>query len=280
MRPPKNTDHRHGQAWAADAGLEESERAALWRRYKEEGDEHARERLILAYAPLVEYVAARMARGLPPHVEQSDLISSGLFGLIAAVERFEPARGIKFETFAARRVRGAIVDELRSLDWVPRSVRRNARKIRTINAKLERRLHRAPRDAETAAALDLPIGVVQAALVDISHSAMAPLDGVYAPPDHGRPTSLLDTVDDANAADPLSELGANEVRDRLADAIARLPERERLVVGLYFYENLNLAEIGEVLGVTESRASQLRTKAILRLRSADCTAIRPEALSA
>ena len=267
MRAKETNPYRSGVR-AAETGLDEGERAELWRRYADEGDERARERLILAYAPLVKYIAGRIGSRLPPHVDESDLVSSGLFGLISAVERFDPRREIRFETFAGTRIRGAIVDELRSLDWVPRSVRSRAREIRDVNAKLEHQLHRAPTDAETAASLEIPVAEVQGALVDISNSSMAALDGVFTAPDGGGRISLLDTIDDASAPDPVRELDAGEVRDRLADAIARLPERQRLVVGLYYYENLTLAEIGDVLGVTESRAAQLRTKSILRLQSA------------
>ena len=240
----------------------------LWRRYKDEGDPGARERLVLAYSPLVKYVAGRMASGLPAHVEEGDLISYGLIGLISAIERFEPERQIKFETFAITRIKGSIIDELRSLDWVPRSVRTRAREIERANAKLEHQLHRAPSDEEMAAELGVSQDDFQDSLVRISNSSVIALDELWTVSDaSGDQVSLLDTIQDPAALDPSQEMDATEMKDRLADAIARLPEREKLVVALYYYENLTLREIGEVLGVTESRVSQLHTKAVLRLKS-------------
>ena len=251
-----------------ETNLKAIELKDLWRRYKDDRDEKARERLVLAYAPLVKYVAGRMSSGLPSHVEESDLISYGLLGLISAIERFEPEREIKFETFAITRIKGSIIDELRSLDWVPRSVRTKAREIEKANAKLEHRLHRAPTDQEMAKELGVEIEDFQDSLVRISNSSVVALDELWTVSDSsGDQVSLLDTIQDPQAADPATEMDTTEMKDRLADAIARLPEREKLVVALYYYENLTLREIGEVLGVTESRVSQLHTKAVLRLKS-------------
>ena len=241
----------------------------LWRRYKDQGDERARERLVVAYSPLVKFIAGRMASGLPSHVEEGDLISYGLLGLIGAIERFDPAREIKFETFAVARVKGAIIDELRSLDWVPRSVRARARDVERAHAKLEAKLQRAPTDEEMATELEMTVEEFQAALLEIANSSVLALDDLwtFADPEGGGQISVLDTITDPNAVDPESEAQSSEVKDRLADAIESLPERERLVIALYYYENLTLREIGEVLGVTESRVSQLHTKAVLGLRS-------------
>jgi RNA polymerase sigma factor FliA len=240
----------------------------LWRRYKRSGDAAARERLVVAYSPLVKYVSGRMASGLPAHVEESDLISYGLGGLINAIERFELEREIKFETYAITRIKGAIIDELRSLDWVPRSVRSRAREIEKANAKLEHQLQRAPTDEEMAAELDMGVGDFQDALLQISNSTVAALDELWTVSDaSGDQVSLLDTLQDPGAPDPALVMDQTDLRDRVADAIARLPEREKVVIALYYYEGLTLREIGEVLGVTESRVSQLHTKAVLRLRS-------------
>ena len=240
----------------------------LWRRYKTGGDEQAREGLVVAYSPLVKYVAGRMASGLPAHVDEADLISYGLVGLINAIERFDLGRDVKFETYAITRIKGAIIDELRSLDWVPRSVRQRARDIERANAKLEHRLQRAPTDEEMSAELGMTVDDFQDALLQISNSTIAALDELWTVNDtSGDQVSLLDTITDDSAPDPASLVDATELKDRVADAIARLPEREKLVIALYYYENLTLREIGEVLGVTESRVSQLHTKAILRLRS-------------
>jgi RNA polymerase sigma factor FliA len=251
-----------------ETNLKAIELKDIWRRYKDDRDEKARERLVLAYAPLVKYVAGRMSSGLPSHVEEADLISYGLLGLISAIERFEPEREIKFETYAIPRIRGAIIDELRALDWVPRSVRARAREIERANIKLEHRLQRAPTDEEMASELEIDLDEFQDSLVQISNSTIAALDELWTVSDtSGDQVSLLDTLQDPGAPDPARVADAADLKDRVADAIATLPEREKLVIALYYYENLTLREIGEVLGVTESRISQLHTKAVLRLRS-------------
>ncbi len=240
----------------------------LWQRCKEEGDERARERLVVAYSPLVKYVAGRMASGLPSHVEEADLISYGLLGLIGAIERYDPEREIKFETFAVSRIKGAIIDELRSLDWVPRSVRARARDIEKVHTKLENNLHRAPTEEEMAKELGMSEEDLRDALLEIANSSVLALDDLWTVADPaGGQISLLDTIRDPNAIDPQAEIDAAELKDRLAESIESLPDRERLVIALYYYENLTLREIGEVLGVTESRVSQLHTKAVLGLRS-------------
>jgi RNA polymerase sigma factor for flagellar operon FliA len=226
-----------------ETGVKEVELRDLWRRYKDDGDGTARERLVVAYSPMVKFVAGRLGAGLPSHVEDADLISYGLVGLIGAIERFEPERGIKFETFAMTRIRGSIIDELRSLDWVPRSVRSRAREIETAQTKLEHELQRAPSESELAAKLNMSEEELQSSLLEIA------------------------TIADDGASDPQVALDSSEVKDRLTEAIGSLPEREQLVVALYYYENLTLREIGEVLGVTESRVSQLHTKAVMRLKS-------------
>ncbi|CAN5229407.1 RNA polymerase sigma factor WhiG [soil metagenome] len=251
-----------------ETNLKSIELKDLWRRYKDDGDPRARERLVLAYAPLVKYVAGRMSSGLPAHVDEADLISYGLLGLISAIERFEPERQIRFETFAVTRIKGSIIDELRSLDWVPRSVRAKAREIERANAKLEHKLRRAPTDQEMAQALDTTVEEFQESLVRISNSSVVALDELWTVSDSsGDQVSLMDTIQDPTSVDPAQEMDLTDMKDRLADAIARLPEREKLVIALYYYENLTLREIGEVLSVTESRVSQLHTKAVLRLKS-------------
>jgi len=252
-----------------ETGVKEVELRDLWRRYKGEGDASARERLVVAYSPMVKFVAGRLGAGLPSHVDDADLISYGLMGLIGAIERFEPERGIKFETFAMTRIRGAIIDELRSLDWVPRSVRSRAREIEAAQSKLEHELQRAPTEAELAAKLGLTEEELQTSLLEIANSSVYALDELWTISDSsGDSVSLLDTISDPRADDPQESLASSEIKDRLTEGISGLPEREQLVIALYYYENLTLREIGEVLGVTESRVSQLHTKAVMRLKSA------------
>jgi RNA polymerase sigma factor for flagellar operon FliA len=241
---------------------------ALWREYKRTGDRALRDRLILTYAPLVKYVAGRLGSGLPAHVEEGDLVSYGLLGLIGAIERFDPDRDIKFETYAIARIKGSIIDELRSMDGVPRSVRARARDIERAIAALEAKLTRAPTDEEIAARLGISEEEFQEALLEISRSSIAALDELWtSSTSGGDPVALIDTIEDETAAEPQTAMAQTELREALGEAIARLPEREKLVVTLYYYEELTLREIGEVLGVTESRVSQLHTKAILRLKA-------------
>ena len=240
----------------------------LWQEFKRTNDRALRDRLILTYAPLVKYVAGRLGSGLPAHVEEGDLVSYGLLGLIGAIERFDPDRDIKFETYAIARIKGSIIDELRSMDWVPRSVRARARDIERAIADLESRLTRAPTDEEIAAKLGITEEEFQDSLLEISRSSIAALDELWASPgSSGDAVALIDTIEDEQGPNPQSALDETEMREAIAEAISRLPEREKLVVTLYYYEELTLREIGEVLGVTESRVSQLHTKAILRLKA-------------
>ena len=240
---------------------------ALWREFRRSNDKGSRDRLILTYAPLVKYVAGRLGSGLPAHVDEGDLISYGLLGLISAIERYDLDRDIKFETYAIMRIKGAIIDELRALDWVPRSVRSRAREIERAIAELESKLGRAPTDEEIATKIGISEEELGESLSDIGRSSIAALDELWSVSGEGDQVSLLDTIEDTEAPSPAEALDATDVRETLADAIARLPEREKLVITLYYYEELTLREIGEVLGVTESRVSQLHTKAVLRLRS-------------
>jgi RNA polymerase sigma factor FliA len=240
---------------------------SLWLEYRRTKDTTLRDRLIVNYAPLVKYVAGRLGSGLPAHVEEADLVSYGLLGLIGAIQRFDPDRDIKFETFAMSRIRGAIIDELRALDWVPRSVRSRAREIERAIAELEAKLGRAPSDEEIAAKIGISPDELEDSLTDISRSSIAALDELWTVSDAGDQVSLIDTIEDPTGARPAEVLDEAETKELLADAISRLPEREKLVITLYYYEELTLREIGEVLGVTESRVSQLHTKAVLRLKS-------------
>jgi RNA polymerase sigma factor FliA len=239
----------------------------LWLEFRRTGDQNLRDRLILTYAPLVKYVAGRLGSGLPAHVDEGDLVSYGLLGLMGAIERYDPTREIKFETYAIARIKGQIIDELRAMDWVPRSVRSRARDIERAIGELEARLGRAPTDEEIAGKLGISVDELEESLGEIGRSSIAALDELWTVSGEGDQVALIDTVEDDSAPDPQSSLSVTEQKEALADAIARLPEREKLVVTLYYYEELTLREIGEVLSVTESRVSQLHTKAILRLKA-------------
>jgi RNA polymerase sigma factor for flagellar operon FliA len=237
----------------------------LWADYKRTGERADRDKLILVYAPLVKYVASRVAVGLPQNVEQADLVSYGMFGLIDAIEKFDLERGFKFETYAISRIRGAILDELRSIDWVPRSVRAKARALEQAYAKLENELRRTPTEAEIAVELDLTDDQLQTTLSQISFIGLAALDEVLGG-ERNEGMTLGDTVADGREG-PVAAFEVTEMKQILADAVNGMPEREKLVLTLYYYEGLTLAEIGRVLGVTESRVCQIHTKAVLQLRS-------------
>ena len=242
------------------------ELAALWGDYKSAGSPEARERLILHYAPLVKYVASRVATGLPASVEQADLVSYGMFGLIDALEKFEPGRGNKFETYAIPRIKGAIIDELRAMDWVPRSVRFKAREIEKAHSDLETMLKRAPTEQELADRLGISKRELHEVVSQISFVSVLALDELLSVgADRGERVSLLDTLPD-RASDPTSGVEGQETRGLLAAAINSLSEREKIVVTLYYFEGLTLAEIGDILGVTESRVCQIHTKAVGSLR--------------
>jgi RNA polymerase sigma factor for flagellar operon FliA len=245
--------------------------AELWSSYKGHETTEARERLILHYSPLVKFVAGRVAAGLPQNIEQSDLVSYGIFGLIDAIDKFDPGRGFKFETYAIARIKGAIIDELRSIDWVPRSVRAKARAIERAYSKLENELKRRPDDPEVAKELGMSESDLNHMLSQISFVGLVALDEILGGGggngDGGGSTTVGDTVADRGANDPVEAFEVDEMKHLLADMINRMGDRERLVLTLYYYEGLTLAEIGSVLGVTESRVCQIHTKAILQLRS-------------
>jgi RNA polymerase sigma factor for flagellar operon FliA len=242
--------------------------AQLWREFKDSADPRLRERLILHYSPLVKYVAGRVGVGLPPNIEQADLVSYGIFGLIDAIEKFDISRAIKFETYAISRIKGAIIDELRAIDWIPRSVRYKAREVEKAYSALEARLHRTPTEPEVAEELGIGLDELHTIFSQVSFVNVIALDELLnVGGERGDKLSLVDTLEDTKAEDPVQAFETEETKYLLARAINTLPEREKIVVTLYYYEGLTLAEIGQVLGVTESRICQMHTKAVLQLRA-------------
>jgi RNA polymerase sigma factor for flagellar operon FliA len=246
--------------------IDEPDIDRLWGDYKQNGRRELRDQLIVHYSPLVKYVAGRVATGLPQSVDQADLVSYGIFGLIDAIEKFDLERGFKFETYAIARIKGNILDELRSIDWVPRSVRAKARALEKAYATLEGKLHRTPTDRELAAELDMTEDQLQTTLGQISFTGLVALDEMLSGSERGDSMSLGDTIADGGMG-PVAAYEVEEMRELLADAINRLPEREKTVLTLYYYEGLTLAEIGSILGVTESRVCQIHTKSVIQLRA-------------
>jgi RNA polymerase sigma factor for flagellar operon FliA len=242
---------------AAEA-REDGETDALWRAYLATPTRPLRDRLVVLYTPLLRAVAQRVGSGLPSYVELADLVQSGVFGLVDAVERFDPARCVRFESYAAQRIRGAILDELRAQDWVPRSVRARVRELGRAQERLEGRLLRAATDRELAAELDLPLQDVRTLTRQVQMISVEALDE-----QSGGVSELLAADPEA---DPMVVQQARETLRLLATAVSQLGERDRTVVQLYYLENRTLAEIGRVLGVTESRVCQLHTRLVGRLR--------------
>ena len=245
-----------------------AELAAAWVSFKDDADVRARDRLIVAYSPLVKYVAGRLSSGLPQTVDTADLVSYGVFGLIDAIDKFDPDRGIKFETYAIARIKGAIIDELRAMDWVPRSVRARAREFESAYINLENRYKRVPTDAEIAQEMQVTPRELQSILTRLSYTSIISFEEIWAKSaDHDDRSDPIGSIADDTAEDPVSIFETAELKEILASAIEHLPEREKTVIALYYYEGLTLKEIGAVLGVTESRVSQMHTKAVLRLRA-------------
>ncbi len=232
-----------------------------WNRWLKRQNMAARDHLIVHYSPLVKFVAGRVGAGLPSSVDPGDLVSSGVFGLIDAIERFDPERGVKFETFAVPRIRGAVYDGLRQLDWVPRSVRSRAREVERAFSELEHRLGRGPSDEELAEHLRISVDDLAKWLSAIASTTVGPLDRAIAA--GAEPAA----PDDSGAGSPSAVVEERELSHLMREEIRKLPDREKLVLSLYYDEGLTLAEIGEVLGVTESRVSQIHTKSVLHLRS-------------
>lgn len=238
----------------------------LWLDYqKQPNNAQIREKLILNYLHLVRYVVSRLPVTLPVSISHEDLISYGTMGLMEAVERFDPKRGLKFETYAVTRIRGSIIDQLRFQDWVPRGVRKRSKDLGEAMTRMEEKLGRTPTNDELAEELNVPKAKLQQMIAESSNLLLS-LDETWGSDDSGSQSTLIDTVEDKNSPDPEGEIEAIELRNRLAEAIASLPEREKLLIALYYHENMTLKEIGEVICVSESRVCQLHAQAILRLK--------------
>jgi RNA polymerase sigma factor for flagellar operon FliA len=238
----------------------------LWSDFKRTGEQTLRNQLIIYYSPFVKYVASRVLAGLPRHFDEEDLVSYGIIGLIDAIERFEPERNLRFETYAIPRIKGAIIDELRSIDWVPRSVRTKARAVEQAFTHLEATLHRTPNETEVAAELEMTVGEFHKAMRKISTVGMMALDEVLRGGDRSERSTLGETLPDGSSG-PVDTFEAKESKEALLRAVDGMPDRERTVLTMYYYDGLTLTEIGDVLGVTESRVCQIHTKALRQLRS-------------
>ena len=226
-----------------------------------------REEVIKRYSPMIKYVANRIAMRLPPHIEVDDLISVGVLGLMDAITKYDSSRGAKFKTYAEFRVRGAILDELRAMDWVPRSIRQKASNVDKVVQSLQAKLSRAPEDEEVAKEMGLSLGQFHDTLNETKSIPIFSLEDLGIAKESGEQQSLLDCLAGKADADPQTQIRLIELKEIIAKAIDALPEKERLMVSLYYYEELTMKEIGAVLEITESRVSQIHSKAVYRLRT-------------
>ncbi len=247
--------------------LEHKTEEELWGLYRKNRDPRIREAFIKQYAPLVKYVAGKVAVGMPHNVEFDDLVGFGVFGLLDAIDKFDPEKNVKFKTYAVTRIRGAIFDELRSIDWVPRSVRQKTREIEEVIGSLEAQLGRTASDQEIAQSLGLSEDEFLKTMMKISGTSILSLNDVWLSGDENDKMSIGESIEAPNSLNPDVIVEKDEIRRVIIDAINELPDKEKKVLVLYYYEDLTLKEIGQVLEVTESRVSQLHTKAILRLRA-------------
>ena len=239
----------------------------LWKKYKRTKHRALREEIVKRYLYLVKYVAGRVAIGLPPNVEFNDLVSYGILGLFDAINKYDVTQGNKFETYAVSRIRGSIMDELRKLDWAPRLLRKKAREIEKKCRELEEKLGQVPPDDEVARALGISLDELNNIYSELNSTTFLSLDEVWQNDDGNKPISRLQTIEDSILTNQFHYVHQNEVRELLSSAINELPEKEKLVIVLYYYENLTLREIGEILNVSESRVCQIHTKVVLRLRA-------------
>lgn len=239
----------------------------VWRNYRDTGDQSIRDAIVKQYAPLVKYVAGKVSMGMPQSVDFDDLVGFGVFGLFDAIEKFDPDKHVKFKTYAVTRIRGAIFDELRSIDWVPRSVRQKTREIDETVQHLEARLGRSATDDEVAGEMGMSLEQYNQMMLKVRGTSMLSLNDVWYTGEDNDKISIVESIEAPNSLRPDAIAEKDEMRRVIVEAINDLPEKEKKVLVLYYYEDLTLKEIGKVLDVTESRISQLHTKAISRLRS-------------
>ncbi|HKE11310.1 MAG TPA: FliA/WhiG family RNA polymerase sigma factor [Myxococcota bacterium] len=244
---------------------------SLLRELKESNSEvppTLKEQIVLEHTPLIRYIVNRIAVRLPSHIDLDDLHNTGVIGLMDAIEKYDPDKNCKFKTYAEFRIKGAILDQLRSLDWVPRSVRQKSRRLERAYGEVEQRLGRSASEEEVADSLGLQIDKFHELLNQVRGISLVNLEEIRgSSPDGDRNGSFADIVEDVHSENPFASLKLQEMKEIIGDTIATLPEKERLVVSLYYYEDLNMKEIGSILGITESRVCQIHTKAVLRLRS-------------
>lgn len=225
-----------------------------------------RDEMIIAHMPMVRYLVNKIASQLPPHLDREDLMSAAVIGLITAAERFDPSRGVQFKTFVEQRIRGTIMDELRAQDWLTRSVRDKYKRLEREFARLEQKLGRNPTSEEVAEAMEMDLTEYFGLLEEVHFLSVVSLDDSWEDED-GSPFGLLDVLEDKGAENPQQQMLNREMVGLMADAIETLPEKERIVITLYYFEDMNLKEIGGVLSLTESRICQLHSQAVVRLRS-------------
>ena len=226
-----------------------------------------KEQIVLEHTPLIRYIVNRIAVRLPSHIDLDDLHNTGVIGLMDAIEKYDPSKNCKFKTYAEFRIKGAILDQLRSLDWVPRSVRQKSRRLERAYGEVEQRLGRSASEEEVADSLGLQLDKFHELLNQVRGISLVNLEEIRGGGDGERTGTFADVVEDVHAENPLAALKLSEMKHIVADTIATLPEKERLVISLYYYEDLNMKEIGSILGITESRVCQIHTKSVLRLRS-------------
>lgn len=249
------------------AELKTAQEEDLWKEFKQTKDMAIRDEIVCRYSSLVKYVAGKVAVGLPRNVEFDDLLSYGAFGLLDAISKFQYEKGNKFKTYAITRIRGAIFDELRAIDWIPRSVRQKSKEIEEGFSRLENKLGRAGTDEELAEELGVSVDQLHKIFLQISGTSLISLNDVWYIGSDDDEMPIIETVEGPESLKPDAVLEREEIKNKIIEAIDYLPEKEKQIIALYYYEDLTLKEIGQVLDITESRVSQLHTKSILRLRS-------------